>query len=62
MLKIAFPLDIFLKVIQDLILSQLEPKHIDGWICGVHFFDSPPWSIVSEDRLDERTVVSLAHI
>lgn len=62
MLEIALSLDIFLKVIQNLILPELEPKHVDGWVRGVHFFNSPPRAIVSEDSLDERTIVSLAHI
>ena len=55
-------LDVFFEIIEDLILSELEPKHVDCWISGVQLLDSPPGSCVSEYVLDEGAIVALAHI
>jgi hypothetical protein len=61
-LEVWLWLDVFLEIIEYLILSQLKPKHVDYWIGGVQLFNDPPGSSISEDTLDEWAIVAFTHI
>jgi hypothetical protein len=62
MLKISLSLNVLLEIIQNLILPQLKPKHVDTRIVRVEFLNSPPRPIIAEDGLDQRTIVALPNI
>jgi hypothetical protein len=61
-LEVSFILDVFLKVVEDVVLSQLKPKEVDVGVVGIVLLDSPPGSVGSEELFDEGAVIALADI
>lgn len=57
--EVSFRFVVVLEVVEDVVLSELEPEHVDGGVVGVVFFDRPPGTSGSEDGLDQATVVAL---
>ena len=61
-LKICFRFNIFFEIIQNIILSELKPKHIYARASRIQFFNSPPRPITSKDAFDEWTIISFSYI
>ena len=61
-LKICFHFNIFFEIIQNIILSELKPKHIYARASRIQFFNSPPRPITSKDAFDEWTIISFSYI
>lgn len=62
MLKLSLRLDIFFEVIKNLVLPELEPKHVNVRISRIKFLDCPPRSIISKNSLNKWAVVPLSNI
>lgn len=62
MLKIRVSFVIVLEIVEDIVLPELEPEHVNTGVIGVVFLDSPPGSCCSEDGLDESTVIALSAV
>ena len=60
--KICLTFNIFLKPLQNIILSELVPIHVDISMIGIVFFEGPPRSIGFEYIFDQSAIVSFSYI